>query len=319
MNMGEQVFVSIVMLIYKLEYFEDVFDSVFGQIYLVLELIICDDSSDEWVVMLVEQKCVFVVFLICYFCNEMCFGELGSMVKGICLVEGEYVKFFYDDDVLFFECVEVLVGVMECELNVVLVLLWWLCIDEEGQLLLDILVICFLFVGDVLIDGCELVLFFVDYIINFIGEFSCLMVWCDVLLQICECLMMFNGWVIDWIGDLVMCVQLLQCGDLVFLLWLLICFCVFCQQFSQIGCDQFGIGEQGYVDFCLVICELGWYCQVGDNCFVWVVLIICLDVCVFKLVNLFVVLRWVVGFGSVMLLIWLEVWWLDVVQKVLID
>lgn len=217
MNMGEQALVSIVMPTYKLEYFEDALDSVLGQTYPALELIICDDSSDERIATLVEQKRASAAFPIRYFRNETRLGELGSTAKGIRLAEGEYVKFLHDDDVLLPECVEALVGAMEREPNVVLASSRRLRIDEEGQPLPDILATCFPFAGDVLIDGRELVSFLADHTINFIGEPSCLMARRDALLQICERLMMLNGRAIDWIGDLAMCAQLLQRGDLAFL------------------------------------------------------------------------------------------------------
>ncbi|WP_222718069.1 hypothetical protein, partial [Enterococcus faecalis] len=130
--------------------------------------------------------------------------------------------------------------------------------------------------------GRELVSFLADHTINFIGEPSCLMARRDALLQICERLMMLNGRAIDWIGDLAMCAQLLQRGDLAFLSRPLTRFPVSRQQFSQIGRDQPGIGEQGHADFRLAIRELGWYRQAGDNRFVRVAPITRLDARVFK-------------------------------------
>nr|AAK15339.1 flagellar glycosyl transferase [Pseudomonas aeruginosa] len=319
MNMGEQALVSIVMPTYKLEYFEDALDSVLGQTYPALELIICDDSSDERIATLVEQKRASAAFPIRYFRNETRLGELGSTAKGIRLAEGEYVKFLQDDDVLLPECVETLVGAMEREPNVVLASSRRLRIDEEGQPLPDILATCFPFAGDVLIDGRELVSFLADHTINFIGEPSCLMARRDALLQICERLMMLNGRAIDWIGDLAMCAQLLQRGDLAFLSRPLTRFRVSRQQFSQIGRDQPGIGEQGHADFRLAIRELGWYRQAGDNRFVRVAPITRLDARVFKPVNLLAALRRAAGFGSVTLSTWLEARRPDAVQKALID
>ncbi len=319
MNMGEQALVSIVMPTYKLEYFEDALDSVLGQTYLALELIICDDSSDERIATLVEQKRASAAFPIRYFRNETRLGELGSTAKGIRLAEGEYVKFLHDDDVLLPECVEALVGAMEREPNVVLASSRRLRIDEEGQPLPDILATCFPFAGDVLIDGRELVSFLADHTINFIGEPSCLMARRDALLQICERLMMLNGRAIDWIGDLAMCAQLLQRGDLAFLSRPLTRFRVSRQQFSQVGRDQPGIGEQGHADFRLAIRELGWYRQAGDNRFVRVAPITRLDARVFKPVNLLAALRRAAGFGSVTLSTWLEARRPDAVQKALID
>lgn len=141
----------------------------------------------------------------------------------------------------------------------------------------------------------------------------------DALLQICERLMMLNGRAIDWIGDLAMCAQLLQRGDLAFLSRPLTRFRVSRQQFSQIGRDQPGIGEQGHADFRLAIRELGWYRQAGDNRFVRVAPITRLDARVFKPVNLLAALRRAAGFGSVTLSTWLEARRPDAVQKVLID
>lgn len=284
-----------------------------------LGLIICDDSSDERIATLVEQKRASAAFPIRYFRNETRLGELGSTAKGIRLAEGEYVKFLHDDDVLLPECVEALVGAMEREPNVVLASSRRLRIDEEGQPLPDILATCFPFAGDVLIDGRELVSFLADHTINFIGEPSCLMARRDALLQICERLMMLNGRAIDWIGDLAMCAQLLQRGDLAFLSRPLTRFRVSRQQFSQIGRDQPGIGEQGHADFRLAIRELGWYRQAGDNRFVRVAPITRLDARVFKPVNLLAALRRAAGFGSVTLSTWLEARRPDAVQKVLID
>lgn len=317
--MSANVRVSIVMPTYKLEYFEDALDSVLGQTYPALELIICDDSSDERIATLVEQKRASAAFPIRYFRNETRLGELGSTAKGIRLAEGEYVKFLHDDDVLLPECVEALVGAMEREPNVVLASSRRLRIDEEGQPLPDILATCFPFAGDVLIDGRELVSFLADHTINFIGEPSCLMARRDALLQICERLMMLNGRAIDWIGDLAMCAQLLQRGDLAFLSRPLTRFRVSRQQFSQIGRDQPGIGEQGHADFRLAIRELGWYRQAGDNRFVRVAPITRLDARVFKPVNLLAALRRAAGFGSVTLSTWLEARRPDAVQKALID
>ncbi|MBN0002343.1 hypothetical protein JTL74_34410, partial [Pseudomonas aeruginosa] len=96
----------------------------------------------------------------------------------------------------------------------------------------------------------------------------------------------------------------LQRGDLAFLSRPLTRFRVSRQQFSQIGRDQPGIGEQGHADFRLAIRELGWYRQAGDNRFVRVAPITRLDARVFKPVNLLAALRRAAGFGSVTLSTW---------------
>ncbi|MBN0077682.1 glycosyltransferase, partial [Pseudomonas aeruginosa] len=75
--MSANVRVSIVMPTYKLEYFEDALDSVLGQTYPALELIICDDSSDERIATLVERRRASAAFPIRYFPNDTRLGDLG--------------------------------------------------------------------------------------------------------------------------------------------------------------------------------------------------------------------------------------------------
>ncbi|MCO3057104.1 glycosyltransferase, partial [Pseudomonas aeruginosa] len=317
--MSSATLVSIVMPTYKFEYFEEALDSVLGQTYPELELIICDDSEDGRIAALVEEKRASAAFPIRYHRNDTRLGELGSTAKGIRLAEGEYVKFLHDDDVLQPDCVEALVGVMEREPNVVLASSRRLRIDEEGQRLPDILATCFPFAGDVLIDGRELVSFLADHTINFIGEPSCIMARRGALLPICDQLMILNGRHIHWVGDLAMCAQLLQRGDLAFLSRPLTRFRVSRQQFSQIGRDQPGIGEKGHEDFRLAIRELGWYRQSGDNRFVRSAPITRLSARLFKPVNLLAALQRAAGFGSVTLSTWLEARRPEGVQQALID
>lgn len=317
--MGENALVSIVMPTYKFQYFETTLDSVLGQAYPALELIICDDSPDERIAELVEQRRAGAAFPIRYFKNETRLGELASTAKAIRLAEGKYIKFLHDDDVLEPECIAELVAAMESEPDVVLVSSRRQRIDEQGEPTSDILATCFPFAGDVIIDGPELISFLGDHTINFIGEPSCVLARREDLLDIADQLMSLNGMIIHWVGDLALYAKLLQRGNLAFLSKPLTKFRVSAQQFSQQGRDQPGIGEKGHADFRQAIRDLGWYRTNEDNRFVRAAPITQLKARVFKPVNLLAALQRAAGFGSVSLSAWLGERWPKEVQQGLID
>lgn len=298
------VLVSIVMPAYKASYFEAALNSVLSQTYPALELIIYDDSPDECIAGLVEQRKAGAPCPIRYFKNEIRLGELGSTARGIRLAEGRYIKFLHDDDVLEPDCIEKLVEVMERDPSVSLASSRRRRIDEAGEPLPDILATCFPFTGDVLLDGRELVSFLGEHTINFIGEPSCILARREDLLQIVDQLMYLNGTLIHWVGDLALYAKLLQRGNLAFLARPLTNFRVSSSQFSQAGRDQPGIGEKGHTDFRQAIRDLGWLRTSGDNRFVRVAPITQLKARVFKPVNLLAAIQRAGGLGSVPLFAW---------------
>lgn len=317
--MGENALVSIVMPTYKFQYFEATLDSVLGQTYPTLELIICDDSPDERIAELVEQKRAKAAFPVRYFKNETRLGELASTAKAIRLAEGKYIKFLHDDDVLEPECIAELVAAMEREPDVALVSSRRQRIDEQGEPISDILATCFPFASDVIIDGPELISFLGDHTINFIGEPSCVLARRECLLEIADQLMSLNGKIIHWVGDLALYAKLLQRGNLAFLSKPLTKFRVSAQQFSQQGRDKPGIGEKGHADFRQAIRDLGWYRADEDNRLVRVAPITQLKARVFKPVNVLAAIQRAGGLGSVPLSAWLGERWPRDVQQGLID
>lgn len=317
--MSADIVVSIVMPAYKFQYFEAALDSVLSQSYIDLELVICDDSPDQRISQLLEQKRHGASFPIRYFRNEKRLGELASTVKGIRLAEGRYIKFLHDDDVLEPDCVAELVAVMERESDIALVSSRRRRIGEEGEPLPDILHTCFPFASDVVIDGKELVSFLGEHTFNFIGEPSCILAKREELLQIADQLMSLNGKLIHWVGDLALYAKLLQRGNLGFLARPLTNFRVSTSQFSQAGRDQPGIGEKGHADFRQAIRDLGWLRSSGDNRFVRVAPITQLKARVFKSVNLLAAIQRAGGLGGVPLFAWQGERWPKDVQKGLID
>jgi len=311
--------VRVVIPAYKFQYFEQALDSVLSQNYSSLEIVICDDSPDDKVRALVTEKLVSPTFPIRYFRNEARLGELGSTAKAIRLASGLYVKFLHDDDVLAPDSVAELVKAMEREPGIALASSRRRRIDADGNLLPDILHTCFPFGSDVIIDGKELVSFLADYTINFIGEPSCVMARRVDLLEIADDLMSLNGKVIHWVGDLALYAKLLRRGNLVFLASPLTDFRVSSTQFSQLGRDQVGIGDQGHADFRQAIRDLGWRRSEGNNRLVRVAPISSLKARVFKPVDLMGAIERATGLGSVPLFTWLGARWPSDIQQKLID
>ncbi len=311
--------VSIVMPAYKLQYLEQALDSALAQIYPALELVICDDNPGRDIEALVQQKQASSPFPIHYSRNAVPDGELPSTVNGIKLAQGKYIKFLHDDDVLEPECIASLVAVMENEAGIVLASSRRQRIDEDGEPLPDIMATCFPFSGDVIINGKELVSFLGDHTINFIGEPSCIMVRRNDVLEMAETLMSLNGKIIDWVGDLALCVKLLQRGNFAFLAKPLTNFRVSLAQFSQIGRDQAGIGNQGHADFRKAIRDLGWHRTSGNNRLVNVAPITPLKARIFKPVDLLAALQRAAGLGSGSLASWLGIRRPTEAQRSLID
>lgn len=257
--------VSVVIPAYKSDYFELTLDSVFNQNYNSLDVIINDDSSSDDIFNIVERKRLSADFPIRYFKNERRLGEVISTVRGIRLAKGKYIKFLHDDDILEPDCIAELVSAIEGAPNIALASSRRCRVDEQANLLPDIMATCFPFSESVVIDGKQLVSFLADHTINFIGEPSCVLARRIDLLKIADQLMSLNGKLIHWVGDLALYAKILQRGNLAFVAKTLTKFRVSTQQFSQIGRDQPGVGEQGHADFRQAIRDLGWYVEQGSN------------------------------------------------------
>ncbi|UYB54404.1 glycosyltransferase [Xanthomonas sp. AM6] len=249
---------------YKFRYFERALDSVLGQTYAALELVICDDNPDGTIAAAVERKRAAARFPIRYQRNPSRLGELGSTIKGIGLAQGEYIKFLHDDDVLEPDCVAALVHAMQAGPNVVLASSRRQRIGSDDAPLPDIHATSFPFAGDVVLDGPELLSFLADHTINFIGEPSCVLCRRQDLVEIGDQLMMLDGRTIHWVGDLALYAKLLHRGNLALLARPLTRFRVSQEQFSQAGRDRPGIGDQGHEDFRRGVRAMGWYRGDGD-------------------------------------------------------
>ncbi|VVP69108.1 hypothetical protein PS910_00513 [Pseudomonas fluorescens] len=259
----ENALVSIVIPAYKPTWFEAALASACSQTYAHLEIVICDDSADERIAAVVQRVQDTSTACIRYQRNPQALGELHNTVKCIQQARGHYLKFLHDDDVLDPDSVALLVRAIEAAPGIAMASSRRRRIDEHGQPLADILATTFPFAEDVRIDGKALVSHLVDDTLNFIGEPSCVLCRRSDVLAFGDQLMSLNGRLIHWVGDLSVYAKLLQLGDLAFVARPLTDFRVSTEQFSQLGRDQPGIGQQGHEDFRQQVRALGWYQDLG--------------------------------------------------------
>lgn len=258
--------VSVLIPAYKSRYLATALESVLAQTYPNIEVVICDDSTGPEIEALArdfgERQSRIPIR---YSRNEKRLWETTNIAKCLRLAEGEYVKFLYDDDVLRADCIETLVAALEANPDVALASARRRRVNEKGEPIADILATAYPFTGNVLIDGPDLVSFLADYTINFIGEPSSVLCRREDILEFRSALTTLNGVRIRWVGDLAIYVKLLRKGRLAFFSEPLSDFRVSAEQFSQLGRDQPGIGNQGHEDFRRTLRELGWVREGVDN------------------------------------------------------
>lgn len=257
--------VSVVMPAYRAQYLDEALDSLLAQTYRPLELVVCDDSTTPDVEARIEAFQARADFRVQYHRNPTRLWETRSAARAISFASGEYVKFLHDDDVLEPQSVASLVTVMELHPDVALVGSRRRLIDEQSQSLPDNQATVFPFPGDVIVEGKALTSFLAEHTVNFIGEPSTVMCRRADLLEFGDGLSMLNGVRITWVADLALYVKLLQRGHLAFLAAPLTRFRVSATQFSQIGRDRPGIGNEGHLNFRRMVRELGWFREDEDN------------------------------------------------------
>lgn len=311
--------VSVVMPAYKAIYLAEALDSVRRQTYRPLELVVCDDCRSDEVRLVIERFALEVDFPVHYHRNEKRLNEMRNLARCISLAQGDYIKPLYDDDLMQPECVGSLLALIQGNPDVKLASSRRRRVDPEGQPLPDNLATFYPFAGDVLIDGDQLVSFLADHTLNFIGEPSTVMCRRADLLPLGEQLSVLDGKRIPWVGDLALYVKLLRQGGLAMLAEPLTDFRVSLEQFSQLGRDKPGVGDQGHTDFCQAIRDLGWYRAGEDNRFVRVAPITQLSARVFKPINLLSAIQRASGLGGVSLSAWTGERWPRDVQQDLID
>ena len=251
--------VSVVMPAYKAQFLLESLESLLAQTYRPIELVVCDDSTSADVEVMVRAFAERADFGIRYYRNDSRLYETRSTARAIAFAEGEYIKFLHDDDALEPRAIERLVDVMQAHPQVALAGSRRQLIDEHGHSLPDTSATVFPFGGDVLLDGKSLTSFLAEHTFNFIGEPSTVMCRRSDVLAFGEGLSALNGVKITWVADLALYVKLLQRGHFAFLSAPLTRFRVSRMQFSQIGRERPGVGNEGHANFRRIVRELGWF------------------------------------------------------------
>lgn len=257
--------VSVVMPAYKTRYIRETLESLLAQSYTNLELIVCDDSEGDALKQIIVEFTSQAAFPVRYSKNEKRLGEAASTDKSIDLAAGTYIKFLHDDDVLYPNCIELLVRALENNPKAVLATSKRQRIDEQGLLLNEAFYTRSPFTSDVLVGGLDLVSFLAEHTVNFLGEPSCVLCRRQNIFNLTDKFGWLNGNEIAWLGDLAFYAQLLGGGDLIYLIEPLTQIRISTEQYSQKGRDQPGIGNKSHEDFRQAVRDLGWYRQTGDN------------------------------------------------------
>jgi len=256
--------VSVAMPAYKPHYLAAALESLRAQTWPNLELVVCDDCRDHRVRERVEAFAATANFPVHYHHNAERLHESRNTARCVQLARGEYIKFLYDDDLLHPDCIAAQVAAIHGRNDVALVSSRRLRVNAGGYALPDTLHTARLFTCDMLIDGPSLVDFLGRHTVNFIGEPSAVLCRRADLLAFGDRLMDLDGVSIRWFGDLALYAKLLRHGALAFLDRRLSSFRVSAQQFSQIGRNLPGIGNQGLEDFRQGLRGLGWCDETVD-------------------------------------------------------
>jgi GT2 family glycosyltransferase len=257
--------VSVVIPAYRAKYLQAALDSLQAQDFSDYEIVVGDDCPSD------EVRDFLRAFIesnpienFRYYKNERTLR--GSRNFGRCIgrARGVYIKPLFDDDVLYPDCLSRFVNVLQQHQDISIVGSRRVLIDENGRRLNDTVATVDLFDYDVSVFGKDLVSFFGDVCLNFIGEPSTLMFRREDVVSWHNYLFFLGDQYIEWIGDLAMTVNFLRRGNLALLHTPYSAFRVSKEQFSQQGRDKPGIGEKGHNDFRRMIRELGWY-RAKDN------------------------------------------------------
>ncbi|SCC66642.1 glycosyltransferase [Kosakonia oryziphila] len=259
--MNECALVSIVIPAYKPEFFATTLASALNQSWPNCEVIIYDDSNDDTIRLTCERYALTTKTPIYYTKNSVRLWEEGNVLAGVRRASGKYIKFLYDDDIIFEHCITRLVSALESSPNNRIASSRRVRIDENGTPLVDIAATAFPFTGDVILDGPDVVKFFTDHPVNFIGEPSTVLCYREDLLSFDEEIFKLKGENLYFLTDMTLYLKLLRLGNLAFIAETLAAFRVSENQSSQfVHTEKYGgLVNKTYTRLPQIIRELGWY------------------------------------------------------------
>lgn len=153
------------------DFFEQALRSVLEQTYKHIEIVICDDSTNDRTYHLIQPYLIQYSH-IRYYKNEKNLGQFENDLKLMELAEGEYINFLMDDDLFHPEKIEKMMKyfLLDYSDEISIVTSRRIVIDEYGDQRLDIPLSNTLFQTDTLVDGIEMGNYIVTYNQNRIGE-----------------------------------------------------------------------------------------------------------------------------------------------------
>ena len=232
--------VSVVIPAYNPRYFRVALESALNQIYTNLEIIVCDDSPTTDIGEIVTKASAHDG-RIRYIKNKERLGGYRNYQQCFDLATGEYIKFLNDDDLLHPECVERMVRCLNWHPDVTLVSSHRQIIDAQGKSCDDILPTQRPVSEDSIIDGLSACNLMLARRMNYIGEPTTTMFRRQDMENVKPCMMDLAGVKVGMNGDVVMWMNLLSKGDLIYLVDTLSCF----RQHPEQRQREPGVGQMG--------------------------------------------------------------------------
>jgi glycosyltransferase involved in cell wall biosynthesis len=223
------------------ELFEQALQSAINQSYPNVEIIVCDDSTNDETEELIKELLPDRP-QIRYHRNAKNLGQFENDLKLMNLASGEYINFLMDDDLLHPEKVSKMMKYLIQDPEITIATSHRQIINEKGQKLRDIYSTLPLYSSDTIIDGIELGERILQEVSNKIGEPT------TVLFKKCalkEEFGVFCGRKFGCNVDLASWLNLLTEGKLVYLSETLSSFRLHAQQQQQseiytlLGCSDF--------------------------------------------------------------------------------
>ncbi|MCM3128281.1 glycosyltransferase [Paenibacillus provencensis] len=172
---SKQIFplVSILIPTYnRPKYFIDALESALGQTYKNIEIIVCDDSTNEETLEAIGPYIEEYSSIIKYYKNNENLGQFDNDLKCLDLADGEYINFLMDDDLYHPSKIEKMMKYYLEDTNneIKLVTSHRQLINEKGVFLEDWNSTKRLFNEDTIVDGIAFGEFLLKNTMNAIGE-----------------------------------------------------------------------------------------------------------------------------------------------------
>ena len=209
--------VSVIVPVYRAEFLEVTLHSLCQQDYDALEIIVCDNSGDALVGTVIGKLADVAPYPIRHLHHVPALALQETLSQALRQAEGDYVKFLASGDTLREDAVGQLVAALELSPDIVLAAAHRRRIDEQGEAVAPVFGSAYPFPASQVVEGASLLRFFSDYVINFIGELSCVLCRREALLALAQPLFQLGGQPVTNLSELALYVRLLQSGHLAIL------------------------------------------------------------------------------------------------------